>query len=298
MLFSWWYYGADRTVAHIADALNARPDGADPVRVLIDSGAFSAWSLGSKTLTTNGYAAWLTNSALPAWGDRVVGALNLDVIYDAAASWANWVALRDAGVDTIPIVHCDDTPDLLDRYVDTGADYVALSPGVKRNVAHKTGWSALLLRHLRDRHPHVRAHGLGVTAGSPLSRLPFWSIDSSSFGSVYRFAQAQFYDPARRGWVRVVSDGTADPHRHGRLLRDVYGIDPSDARAVNAANRGRLARAVASGVQMWEADARARWPVTPPASLARHGNGPHHHWADTAPVVIAEILAEPDGRTT
>jgi len=67
-------------------------------KILIDSGAFTAWKSG-KPIELEAYRDWLL-----AHQDKVWGYLNLDVVGDPEGSEVNLAFLRAAGLDPIPVI--------------------------------------------------------------------------------------------------------------------------------------------------------------------------------------------------
>lgn len=287
VLLSFWYYRSDNAMDAITGALRQARDEGRPIRLLLDSGAFSALTQGH-SITAEDYAAWL-DLVMPLWGEWVVGAINLDVIGEAGPSWANWTALRDRGHDTMPVTHLGDTFDVADRYVDAGADYLATGNLVGSGADRMLRWCAHLHRHLRDHHPDVRLHALGATGRRIVERLPWWSIDASSFGAAYRYGRLVLFDPRTRGIHYVKLPGhrnlaakrTTDLYRHGALLRDLYGVDPAAIHEATPENRHLLVRIATLATLFWQADLRSRRQVPPPPSRKdRQLTGTHVHAVD------------------
>lgn len=165
-------------------------------RVIIDSGAFTAWSTG-KAVTPEEYGRWALGFSAR-WRDRMASLrfMNLDVIGDQLASWKNQEKLEGMGLDPIPIVtYGADIKHLtlaLDRY-----PYVALG-GLVPYSQRKTKMRAWLdycfrevLRHRDETGRIARVHLLGVTQGWVLNRYPAYSTDSSAWVSVLRFGGGQ-----------------------------------------------------------------------------------------------------------
>ena len=69
------------------------------LRIIADSGAFSAESQGAEINLVE-FAEWATN-----WRDCFAWVASLDVIGNAEASWANYTSLRHGyGIDVVPTV--------------------------------------------------------------------------------------------------------------------------------------------------------------------------------------------------
>lgn len=273
VLISYWYFRKDKPLQKVIEAATEATRRGAAVRILVDSGAFSADSQGFDIPVAD-YAAWLREmqDVLAPW---FVGAISLDVLRDPERSWQNWRDLHRRGLDTIPVSHLHDKTDVVDRYADADCDLIALGAMVGQSFPTKFRWAAWIHRHLRDHHPSVRTHGLGATSQRMVDVIPWWSVDSSSFGSGFRYGTARLYDPDKRKIVQVDVSGGVDTHRHGRLLRDVYGIDPAKIRKSNPDNRDLLLSAAARAVLLWQADLRKARPVPAPAS--QHDEGTHVH---------------------
>lgn len=249
-LFSYWYYKSDGAFGKVTDALKRAAQRGQPVRVLVDSGAFSADTQGHR-ITTDEYAGWLRDTVVPEWGPWLVGCLNLDVLRDPVASWTNWSRLRTLGHDTIPVTHMGDGIEVLDRYVDAGADYVALGAMVGKSITRKVRWAAHVHKHVLTVHPDARLHGLGLAAQSLVERLPWFSVDSTAIsGTVTRWGTLPLYDPDVGKLVLVrLPDGSA--LKHAGVLRKHYGADPAAITFSDASNRNLVLDLVTQSVFLW-----------------------------------------------
>lgn len=224
VLTSFWYY-ADYDFARL------------PVDVplIMDSGAFSAWTSGGK-VTLEDYAAWLRDTS-PRWAF----AFNLDVIGDEAASFANWSKLLTHGALTTPVIHFGDRPEeVLPRYFAAGADRLAISGGAMKtaDINQVLRWQAYVHRWIQRNRPQTPVHGLGVHMRSKLAKLPWATTDSSAFTSAWRFARLGLWTGKR--WFTVPLDGRSI-YRHGNAVRS-YGFDPSEVATSNPQTREHLVR--------------------------------------------------------
>ena len=213
------------------------PDG---VPLILDSGAFSAYTLG-KHISLTEYAEWASSLT-----GRYLFALNLDVLGDGDKSLRNWEKLERAGVATAPVVHFGARADrVIPPYIEQGADTITLG-GIAVSGAGKQvrAWAAHILSWLHEHAPHVRTHGLGVHSSSPLARLPFTTIDSSTPTNAYRFARLYLLDPFTRKWATVKLDGR-DVYRYGRALR-FYGVEPEQVARSTAQTRPAIIRLLAN----------------------------------------------------
>jgi hypothetical protein len=289
VLLSYHYLRTDSEVDRVAEAVAyANGKGVD-VRILIDSGAFSAYHQGAD-VTVEGYGRWLAR-ARDRWGDAIVGAISLDVLYDPVASWGNW---EELGCDLVPVVHLDAPVAVLARYVDAGARWVAFGGMVGRRGLHKTRWSAHLFRWLRDHAPQVAVHGLGVSSPAMVEALPWWSVDASSFAAGIRYGQVRVFDPALGQFHTVRVDGGPETHRYGKLLRNVYGIDPGDIRSSSAENRREHLTLAALTAVAWQQYRRNRHPIPSESGP----DGTWVHFVETSSIDLAVTLESVADRLT
>lgn len=251
------------------------------IRLIGDSGAFSAWSMGA-VITVDEYAGWCAQ-----WWDQLCWAASLDVIGDPVASQRNWLRLRDQhGLLTVPTVHAGTDPSWLDFYASHGVDLIGLGGMAGTGQAVRAlRWTVHMFRYARDRWPALRFHLWGVNRWDFLTSLPAWSADSSGiFGQTYRYGRLQLFDPAagqRLG--QVLLRGGRQTHRIGRLLRHTYGVDPADITTSHAGNRARLIRLTAASIQCESRWLAQRHRVAAPAMFrsATPATGPLIHAADS-----------------
>lgn len=265
-LFSYWYYKSDNSFDKVTKALHKARANGQPVFVLVDSGAFSADTQGH-SITADEYGEWLRDRVVPQWGPWLVGCLNLDVLRDPQGSWDNWQRLRRLGFDTMPVTHLGDPVSVLDRYVADGADYIALGAMVGKSMTRKLRWAAHVHKHVLTKHPDVRLHGLGLSAQEMVERLPWWSVDSSSFGSGYRFARSVIYLKDTRQIVSLDLNGGPPDQSVTLQLRRDYGVSFEDLRAPGGHNRHVLVRLAVRAAMLWQSEMKARKPVSPPPSV-------------------------------
>ena len=172
-----------------------------PEYLIFDSGAFSAWSAG-KSVDVKAYAEWALEKQekFP----RVV-AINLDVIPGERGrtstererkegmerSLKNADYLRSQRLNVMEVFHQDENQDFLDLLVSrmTPNGVLGISPRNDVRVNKKIEWQEVLMRHLYEKHGKnfPRTHGLAVTSYSMLASFPYYSADSSTWSSPFRF---------------------------------------------------------------------------------------------------------------
>lgn len=146
-------------------------------RVLVDSGAFSAWRTGQPRSLPK-YIE--TCKALSPSG-LVDGIASLDVIGDWKATMSNHLKMLDAGLDTMPTFHVGEPDQALDAILAIKPRYIGLGGLVGKSANARRAWLDVVWAKL-VRHPHwqFKVHGWGVTDFTLVTRYPWFSVDSSS----------------------------------------------------------------------------------------------------------------------
>ena len=192
--------------------------------IFADSGAYSAKSQGAE-IDLDVYAEWLkANKHL------FFVYANLDVIGDGAqaaeATWQNQRQLEDHGLAPLPVFHAGEPFDALDRLLSEGYGYIGLGGLVGRKAKQVMPW---LVKCFQMAEGQAVFHGFGLTQWEIIRALPFYSIDSTSWGSSFIYGQLRLFDPTRGSFVRAhISDhGSIYDPEVTRLIR-FYGFDPQD----------------------------------------------------------------------
>lgn len=271
------------------------------LRVIGDSGAFSALHQGAE-ITVAQLSAWADK-----WRHRLCWVAALDVIGNAEATRRNWHEMVDGhGVPGVPTVHFGAPPNALDYYGSRGVDFVGLGGLVGRPAPAQMRWLVSMFKYQRDAWPDMRFHGWGITHAKAL-QLPFFSVDSSGWGGGYRYGRLSLRDPNSATVFSIDLDGTTT-YEPGvaRLLREHYGVNPSQVATSGPHNRLLMVRLSALSASVQEQQFRRlhrRHPVTAPTWGQLGGAdaaGPHMHLADTTPGRTTDSLAvvagmAPDG---
>ena len=165
-------------------------------RVIIDSGAFTAWSTG-KQIKPEDYGKWAIEFDKK-WRHKFASLyfMNLDVIGDQDATWKNQRKLENMGLTPIPIVTFNVDLKHLDKAL-AEYDYIALGGLVpySRNKKVLSKWLdtcfSRVVQYKRKTGILRKIHLLGVTTDWVLKRYPCYSSDSSSWVSCLRFGGAK-----------------------------------------------------------------------------------------------------------
>jgi hypothetical protein len=184
------------------------------VRLVVDSGAFTAWKLG-RPVRLDDYCRFLDTLPVKPWRY-----FTLDVIGDPAGSLRNYETMLQRGYRPVPIFTRGEDPSVLDDYY-RSSDVVGIgglvgTPGAK-------GFVNGILRQAADR----RVHLLGFTQFDYLKYYKPYMCDASSWGSGARFGQMKLYLGKGRFARLAKADCVVRPR--GAILEAVrsYGFDPT-----------------------------------------------------------------------
>lgn len=222
ILFSYHYYKEE----NIEGLLNNQLLGV-PCDVFADSGAFSAFTTGAQ-ITIEEYAAWLNK-----WGHLFTCAAALDVIGDAELSYAQTLELKKRipeSLQLIPIFHFRGATsfEILERYFEAGFKYVGMGGLV--GVHNPDLTDSWLTKCFQMKPSDVNFHGFGVTAWKTLKKFPWYSVDSSSWTSGFRYARANLFDEQRGVWCGIDMRDAASVLKSSKVLAD-YNLRPAEIRA-------------------------------------------------------------------
>jgi hypothetical protein len=229
------------------------------LRLIGDSGAYSALSQGAP-IDLRAFAEWGAR-----WRNDLCWLASLDVIGDARGSRRNYEWLRSQGLNVIPTVHYGAKPTVIDAYVKDGVDFIGLGGMVSQSYssAQLLRWALSVMRYARHQHPQVRFHGWGVTTVDLMIALPWWSVDSSSYGSAWRYGRQRLFDPRSATFVSIGTDGR-DAHRHADFLSRYYSVTSHSLATVDRDSRPLHGAVAAKSYQYVEDYVRKRFPMTPP----------------------------------
>lgn len=189
ILESWHYVGKQSYVDHM------RNNGA---KVFLDSGAFSAYTLGA-TLRVEDYCDYIIrNHEIIRFEDGNMMASVLDGIGDAQKTYENQLYMekifRDRGwpMRPLPCFHFGEDTRYLEHYV-KNYDYITLGGMVGASTDQLSKWlTKIWENYLYDGsgRARIKVHGFGITAVPLMEGFDWYSCDSSSwiqsaaFGSI------------------------------------------------------------------------------------------------------------------
>jgi hypothetical protein len=210
------------------------------VKILLDSGAFSAYTLGA-TIDIGEYCDYIHRNA-----DFIEHASVLDAIGDYVGTWRNQAEMERRGVRPLPCFHYGEPEEVLDYYV-ANYDYITIGGMVPISTKQLTIWlDRIWAEHLThaDGRPKVKVHGFGLTSLPLMFRYPWYSVDSSTW--VQWGSNGMILLPDERGRQLDISarssrvkyagmhlDNYAPPQREAleAKIRD-FGVEPDRLRHV------------------------------------------------------------------
>lgn len=149
----------------------------DGVRIFLDSGAFSAYMLGS-VIDIDAYIAYVKTNQ-----DIIEICSVLDGIGDPQRTFDNQTYMERRGVKPIPCFHYGEDPKWLLHYLDR-YDYISLGGMVPVSKPQLRIWLDRIWHdYLTDSEgkPKVKVHGFGLTKLDLMWRYPWYSVDSTSW---------------------------------------------------------------------------------------------------------------------
>ena len=183
ILESYHYIGSQRYVDQMR---------ADNAKVFLDSGAFSAYTLGVE-IDLPTYCDYINrNRDLWRIEDGVMMASVLDGIGDPLKTYHNQLHMEHLGAKPLPCFHAGEDERYLEWYV-KNYEYITLGGMVGSSTKQLCIWlDRMWEKYLTDGsgRPRLKVHGFGITAIPIMERYPWYSVDSSSwiqsaaFGSI------------------------------------------------------------------------------------------------------------------
>lgn len=189
-------------------------ENADIVRLLVDSGAFTAWKAGKK-IELDDYCRFIESLPVEPWRY-----FTLDVVGDPEGTLRNYETMLRRGFKPVPIFTRGEDPSVLENYYKT-SDVVGLGGLV--GTQGNRGFVRGIMRHVRDR----KVHWLGFTVFDFVKVYRPYMCDSSSWTSGSRFGTFDLY-MGRGRMVKVTKAEMAEKPPQQILDRVRYfGLDPA-----------------------------------------------------------------------
>lgn len=136
--------------------------------LFIDSGAFSAFSLG-REIKLDDYIDWCKKTDADYYAVY-------DSIGSAEKTLVNQNYMESKGIKPVPCFHFGEDWKFLDYYC-SKYDYIAIGGMVPISRNKLDMW----LQKLFKKYPDKKFHGFGLTTNWLVEKFPWWSVDSSSW---------------------------------------------------------------------------------------------------------------------
>jgi hypothetical protein len=217
ILESWHYVGKQSFVDHM------RANGA---KIFLDSGAFSAFTLGVD-LSVAEYCDYIArNMDIIRFEDGAMMASVLDGIGDAQQTWRNQnemeIRFKHMGLDVrpLPCFHFEEDSRYLDYYV-ANYEYITLGGMVGASTQQLRNWlERVWENHLLDGsgRAKIKVHGFGITSVPLMEEFDWYSCDSSSWIQSAAFGSVVMPGESRKnaGWTLSVSEKSPSRHVAGQ----------------------------------------------------------------------------------
>jgi hypothetical protein len=219
ILESWHYVGRQRFV----DIM--RRNGA---KIFLDSGAFSAYTLGVHLSVTE-YCDYIKrNSDIIRVEDGALMASVLDGIGDPLQTWRNQLEMEARGVRPLPCFHTGEDERYLDHYI-RNYDYITLGGMVGKSTQQLMIWlDRIFDRYIVDKSgkPRCKVHAFGITSIPIMERYPWYSCDSSSWIQAAAFGSVVIPDVTSKGLMPIaVSSQSPSRHDAGRHIATLSPLE-------------------------------------------------------------------------
>ena len=171
------------------------------IPLLVDSGQYSAFTH-KTTIPTEEYIEWL-KVMVKEYPD--VEYISMDEIADKSGetSWKNFLQMRKAGLNPIPVFSLDMPEKFLQNYL-SETKHIALSGLMSSSWSlNAPPLDRVWLKYLvdDDRMPIAKVHGLAFTGTNVLKRYPWYSVDSTSALQAAMFGKIWVAKWIKNSWV-------------------------------------------------------------------------------------------------
>jgi hypothetical protein len=277
ILLSYWYYkDTDLDTLFAKYFTPPFPD------VFADSGGFSAETQGA-TISINEYADWVKR-----WRHLFTTYANLDVIGNPEATALNQAKLEDLGLAPLPVFHTGSEwshlEALAERY-----PYIALG-GMVPHMRFPKRIMPWLIKAFKLAKGKSVFHGFGATSWEIVSQLPWYSVDSSSWGQGFRFGQVPVFDERVGKFIKINLGDGAGWTKHAALVRRM-GFDPVDFADRARNDRAKICAISALSYMMAERWLRRQWGEIYIPGNNSAGAILRQHLADANPARYGEAVS-------
>lgn len=189
--------------------------------VFLDSGAFSAFTQG-ETIDIQAYCDYIKQ-----YQHLFRLYSNLDVIGSVEGTFANQQKMERAGLKPLPVFHTGEDWKYLTLYL-ADYPYIALGGMVPYLApARRKTLMVWLLRCFKMAQGKSVFHGFGCTVWEVVKALPWYSVDSSSWGTGFRYGRITLFDDRVGKFVHASLGNHKECYQYAAIFRS-HGFDPGD----------------------------------------------------------------------
>jgi hypothetical protein len=276
ILLSYWYY-KDTDLESLFRKYFTEPW----PEVFADSGGFSADSQGG-VIDWRDYAAWIKR-----WKPLLQTYANLDIIGNPEATWENQERLEGVGLAPLPVFHVGSDWSYLERYIER-YQYIALG-GMVPHMRYHRRLMPWLVRAFKMAQGQAVYHGFGATAWRVVCSLPWYSVDSSSWGQGFRYGQVPLFDERKCAFVEAKLGDPISCYKHAALFRRL-GFNPADFADRARNDRAKVCAVSALSYMMAERYLRRRHGEIRIPKREGESVGLRTHLADANPMRFVEAM--------
>lgn len=189
--------------------------------MLMDSGAFTAWSLGHPMTLDKLLPIYEHIQDKYAPHFKEIWYINLDVIPGSRQQAPTEEQLAQALIDSdvnyhrledsvgryiLPVFHQGEPWERLEECISMSPNYICVSPRQTVSEGHRIAW----LQQVELRRPHgLRMHGLATTGARSIRACDWFSVDSASWVIIGGLGGVLIPDGS--GWIRSLNVSNVSP---------------------------------------------------------------------------------------
>ena len=215
----------------------SRIEGSAVQEIMLDSGAFTAWSKGKPVKLENLVKIYRRIMALIPPHVQV-WLINLDVIPGSPGVTAGLEEMKQAiktsdenfkvlksefGDIVLPVFHQNEAEERMFEVAEQ-SDYICVSPRNDLPEWTRVNWSNYVHRKL----PGKKCHGLAATGGTMLKQVPWYSVDSATWLYTGVMGRVNFNDNGR---LTAIATSAQSPDRFNEGMH-ILNMPPETAQAV------------------------------------------------------------------
>lgn len=254
--------------------------------VFVDSGGFSAMTQGAE-IDIHSYIDFVRR-----FQHLITVYANLDAIGDAETTLRNQKIMEEAGLSPIPVFHVGSEWIHLEDYIER-YPYIALG-GMVPHMRFPKRIIPWMVQCFKRAEGKAVFHGFGATSWEVVKALPWYSVDSSSWGQGFRFGQVPLFDESSGRFFKINLGDAAACTKYARLFHRL-GFDPADF-AVRARNdRAKICAISALSYMKAERWLRKRHGEIQIPNRQGVGSGLNLHLADANPQRFGDVVAGVSG---